>query len=288
MGLFCRTMEDISKEHIQEFIRFLRFESDYDFSGYSIKSFTRRLNKMVSDKGKSIPEIIEDMRENPKLIDSVAKSITVNTTELFRDPEIWKIIRQDIFPKYSAEKQINIWHPGVSTGQEAYSMMVIADEAGVLDQCRIIGTDLNEDVLAVAESGKYKYREIDEYIENYRQVFGSIDSPPMKNYFNFSKRKSLITVSGRLTKKIRFVKHDLTRTQNPLDAKYHMIICRNLLIYFDHDTQNRIFKFFYDQLHPGGTLVIGRHEGILSDIVSRFDKRGTIYIKKQHVSDTDY
>ncbi len=274
-------MENINEKHIQDFISFFKTEANYDFSNYSLKSFTRRLVKLVEDSGKSLPEIVEDMQQYPELIEETIKKITVNTTELFRNPQVWRIMRKDIIPKYVNEEQINIWHPGVSTGQEAYSLMVLLDEVGLLDRCNITGTDINEDVLKIARTGKYKYREIDEYIKNYSEVFDGTSSPPIKNYFTFSKRKNLITVNNKLLPKIEFLKNDLLKTQNPNNFKYHLIVCRNLLIYFNHETQNRIFKFFHDILHKNGTLIIGRHESILSDIASCFEKRSTIYIKKE-------
>ena len=272
---------DVSEKHIQDFIDFVKENSKYDFSSYSIKSFTRRLNKLVSDQKMRIPEILLKAINNDEYLDKIIKNITVNTTELFRDPMIWTMIRKDIIPRYRNEEIFNIWHPGVSTGQETYSMMVLLDEAGILDRANIVATDLNDDVLATAESGKYKYREIDEYIKNYDETFGDDNKPAMSKYFNISKRKNLIKVERILTNKAKFIRHDLTSLKNPTDHKYHMIVCRNLLIYFTHEKQNEIFKFFYDLLLPGGTLVIGRHEGILSNIASKFEKKGTIYIKKQ-------
>ena len=272
---------DVTERHIQDFIDFVKENSKYDFSSYSIKSFTRRLNKLVADQQMRIPEILLTAVNDTEYLDTIIKNITVNTTELFRDPMIWTMIRKDIIPRYKNEEQINIWHPGVSTGQEMYSLMVLLDEVNILDKAIIIGTDLNDDVLKIAESGKYKYREIDEYIKNYDEAFGDDNKPLMSKYFNISKRKNLIKVEKNLTKRAKFIRHDLTSLKNPTDHKYQMIVCRNLLIYFTHEKQNEIFKFFYDLLVPGGTLVIGRHEGILSNIASKFEKKGTIYIKKE-------
>jgi chemotaxis protein methyltransferase CheR len=278
---------DVPAEHIKAFVDFVKQESEYDFSAYSVKSFTRRINKLVSDQNKSIPEIIQYAFSNPVYLEKIVKSITVNTTELFRDPEVWVKIRESIIPKYRNEPTIRIWHPGVSSGQEAYSMMVLLDNVGLLDRSQIIATDLNEDVLDTARSGKYKYREIDEYIENYNKTFEGTDKPVMKHYFNISKRKNLIAVSPYLTKRIKFLKHDLTKLKKPEDHQYHIIVCRNLLIYFNHEMQNAIFRFFYDSLLPGGTLIIGRHEGILSDIAAKFEKQGTIYIKKHQFGNSE-
>ncbi|MEA2041558.1 MAG: CheR family methyltransferase [Bacteroidota bacterium] len=271
---------EITTQDIQSFLDFIKDASKYDFSSYSIKSFTRRLAKLTLDENLTIPEIIIKAENNSSYLDEIVKNITVNTTELFRDPEIWNLIRKNVLHRYSTEKEINIWHPGVSTGQEAFSLMVYLDQFGLFNRANIIATDLNRDVLETAKTGKYKYREIDEYIENYNNSFEEGEIPPMSRYFNISRRKNLIKVDRKLTKKANFTVHDLTSLINPTNHKYHMILCRNLLIYFNHEMQNKIFQFFYDNLEKGGALIIGRHEGILSNLVSKFNKKGVIYIKK--------
>jgi len=158
---------------------------------------------------------------------------------------------------------------------------------GLFGKIHVIASDLNEDVLKVAEEGIYKFREIDEFIENYDQVMRNnpfadkshIDIPYQK-YFDINRKKNLIKIKPPLLNKPVFVKHDVVTQGNIFDRKFDLIFCRNVLIYFNHELQNRLFDFFYDNLEPDGALIIGRHEGMLGEIANRFIKEESIYTKR--------
>jgi len=273
-------MIKLTESEIKRFIEAIDSNSTYDFSEYSIKSFTRRLEKLTMDYHCSVDELIEKISSNEKLLEEIVKNITVNTTEIFRDPEIWTTIKDDIIRKYQHEEPINIWHAGASTGQEVYTMLILLKQAGLFNNADVYGTDLNTDVLNVAESGKYKYREIDEYIKNFDDTFPDTTNFKLTDYFEISRKRSLMKVKPLLLNKAVYQKHDLTTLQNPFDKKFHIIFCRNVLIYFNHELQNKIFEFFLDNMVKGGTLIIGKHEGILGEIGTKFEKYGTIYVKK--------
>lgn len=271
---------ELSPEEINIFISEIQNNSKYDFSEYSIKSFTRRVEKILMDSGLQFAELIEKISSDKEFLEQVVKDITVNTTEIFRDPEIWQIIRSEIIPLYKDLPEINIWHAGCSTGQETFSMLIFMKESGLFDKTNSFASDLNTEVMDVAKSGKYKYREIDEYIKNFNTAFEPTKNVDISKYLDISKNKSLIKVSNELIEKPVFKQYDLTQLSNPFEKKYHIIFCRNVLIYFTHSLQNRIFEFFHQNLEPGGTLIIGRHEGILGKISDKFEKRGTIYVKR--------
>jgi chemotaxis protein methyltransferase CheR len=273
-------MAEPTNEEIQAFISALKSSSEYDFSEYSIKSFTRRLEKISADNHMSVFEVIDKLKKDKNFLEETVKNITVNTTEIFRDPEVWIKIKKAIIPKYQFENEINIWHAGSSTGQEVYTVLIVLKQMGLFDKANIFATDLNTDVLEVAESGKYKYREIDEYIKNFGEAHIESEKYQLADYLEISRKRSLMKVKPFLLNKAVYAKHDLTSLKNPFEKKYHIIFCRNVLIYFNHDLQNKIFSFFLDNLVPGGTLVIGKHEGILGDIGNKFEKHGTIYVKK--------
>lgn len=271
---------DVTNDEITAFVEAVKNASDYDFSEYSIKSFTRRLEKLTGDYRMTVDDIIKKIQVNKPFLEELVKNITVNTTEIFRDPEIWVTIKNDIIRKYQHENPINIWHAGASTGQEVYTMLILLKQAGLFNNANVYGTDLNSDVLDVAISGKYKYREIDEYIKNFNETFVEPGKYDLTDYLEISRKRSLMKVKPFLLDKAIFSKHDLTSLVNPFDKKFHIIFCRNVLIYFNHELQNKIFEFFLDNLVSGGTLIIGKHEGILGDIGARFQKYGTIYVKK--------
>jgi chemotaxis protein methyltransferase CheR len=273
---------ELTQQEVELFIQVLRENSDYDFGNYSVKSFTRRVEKILNDHQTGLTALLEKLKNNRGFLEQTVKDITVNTTEIFRDPEIWQVIRKEIIPKYKDEPIINIWHAGSSTGQEVFSLEILLKEAGLFEKSNIYATDLNMDVLETAKSGKYKYREIDEYINNYTAAFSDTAEPPMKDYIEISRLKSLIKIKPFLTEKPHYAKHDLTSCVNPFGVTFHIIMCRNVLIYFNHDLQNSIFRFFYENMKEKGTLIIGRHEGILGEIGAKFDKHGTIYFKKEN------
>lgn len=273
-------MKEIASADIQAFIDTVKSRSNYDFSEYSIKSFTRRLQKILADHRIDMKGLIKKVSEDPDFLEKAVKNITVNTTEIFRDPGLWKTINTELLPNLKNEPGINIWHAGVSTGQEVYTMLILLKQQGLFEKAKVYASDLNSDVLEVAESGKYKYREIDEYINNFNETYDNNNHSNINDYFKISRSRNLIKVKSVLRNKAQYIKHDLTNLTNPFAVKYNLIFCRNVLIYFNHDLQNRVFKLFLDSLFTGGALIVGKHEGIIGNIANKFEKKGTIYIKK--------
>jgi len=274
-------MIELTEQEIKLFLDTIKKESDYNFDEYSIKSFTRRLQKILSDQRTDMNGLLSKISSKPDFLEQVVKDITVNTTEIFRDPEIWTTINKDLIPPLKNEHRINIWHAGSSTGQEVYTMLILLKQHGLFEKSRVYASDLNTDVLKVAESGKYKYREIDEYIKNFDTTYGENENKyNINDYFKISRSRNLIRVKQNLLEKVQYKKHDLTNLTNPFAVKYNIIFCRNVLIYFNHKLQNKVFKMFYDALFTGGVLIVGKHESILGGIADKFEKKGTIYIKK--------
>lgn len=274
-------MEDLNEQEINSFLDAIKKVSDYNFEEYSIKSFTRRLQKILSDEKLDMDDLINKISSNKVFLEQIVKDITVNTTEIFRDPEIWTTINQTIIPKFKDEPNINIWHAGASTGQEVYTMLIMLKQHGIFDRSNVYASDINTDVLDVAKSGKYKYREIDEYIKNFNTTYGDNENKyDINDYFKISRIRNLMKVRSILLNKVQYKKHDLTTLTNPFSVKYNMLFCRNVLIYFNHKLQNKIFQTFYDSLKTGGVLIVGKHESMLGGISDKFEKKGTIYIKK--------
>jgi chemotaxis protein methyltransferase CheR len=280
--------QEIKDEDIKLFLEAIKARSNYDFTNYSIKSLKRRIAKILSESKLSINQLEDDILSNPLLMEKVVKSITVNTTELFRDPEIWKSLREDILPKFARQNKINIWHAGCSTGQEVYSMMIILEEMDLLSKSEIFASDINSDVLEIARTGKYKYRFNHAYIENFEAVFNNPkDSAekvtPVSNtkYFFIDKVSDSIQMKPFLTEKPVYKKIDLVKDDNLFFVKYDLIICRNVIIYFNYDLQNKVFNLFYKNLYTNGCLLLGLHESILGPYTTQFDKKNQFYFKKE-------
>ncbi len=270
----------ITQKDIQIFIEETRKFSDYDFTGYSVKSFTRRLEKILTDNNMTVKALLKKMKKNRKFLEYVVKEITVNTTEPFRTPSIWKKLIPFLDEKFKDLESINIWHPGCSTGQEVYSMLILLYEMGIFHKTKIYGTDLNEDVLNTARTAKYRLHDFEEYWNNFDQVMSEFTKFKVTDYIDINSRRGVIKMKSFLTEKPVFAKHNLIKDGNIFGFKFDLIMCRNVLIYFNHHLQDKVFKFFYENLTDEGILVIGKHESILSPIQRKFERISSIYLKK--------
>jgi len=277
----------VSKEEIALFIDVIKANSDYDFADYSERSFTRRVEKVLIDNKLDFQELIAKMRKEKDLVEKIVKDITVNTTELFRDPKVWQTIRYRVLNKFENQKTINIWHAGCSTGQEVYSMLILLSEMGYFDKANVFATDINNDVLDIAKKGEYKYRFNINYLESYNKVikenpynYEEYHDVPHTKYFDVDKAKDSYKMKPFLLKKPLFRKHDLVHDGNIFYTKFDMIMCRNVLIYFNSNLQNKIFELFHQSLFSNGYLILGAHESMSGPITTKFKKKGMIYVKK--------
>lgn len=277
----------VTDQDLLYFVNAVKSVSKYDFSEYSDKSLKRRLQKILDDYNTNIIGLITNLRTDQSFLETIVKEITVNTTELFRDPQVWHLLRSRILPRFKNNKTINIWHAGCSTGQEVYSMMILLNEMGMFDRAKIFATDLNTDVLDAAKAGVYKYRFNLGYFDNFDKVikqnplnFEEYIDVPYSKYFDIDKVKDTITMKRFLTEKPIFRKHDLVTDGNIFFAKFDLILCRNVIIYFNYSLQNKVFELFHANLYPKGVLLLGMHETILGPWATKFDRLGQAYVKK--------
>ena len=273
---------------IKELIRALRECGGYDFSNYSLKSFMRRVEKVLYDNKMDIYALINAIKIDRDFLEQVVKDITVNTTEIFRDPTVWQTMKYRLLPKLNSQEQINIWHAGCSIGMEVYSMEIMLYEAGLLDKANIYASDINTDVLKTSETGIYSHRNATEYINNYNKAlcinpynYEERISTPITRYMDFDEKKDQIRIKQFLLGKTVFKKHNLVSEGNPFGIKYDIILCRNVLIYFNQILQNKLFADFWNYLVDDGALIIGIHESILGPMASKYEKKGLIYTKKK-------
>ncbi len=277
---------NIDDQDIILFINTLKCCSSYDFSGYSEKSLKRRISKVLLDNKIEIKQLINQVKTNTIFLEKIVKDITVNTTELFRDPQVWHQLRYRILPNFQDHSSINIWHAGCSTGQEVYSMMILLNEMGLLDKAKIYASDLNSDVLDVAKRGHYKYRFNINYLDNFDKVikenpynYEEYNDVPYNKYFDIDKTKDLIKMHNFLREKPKYKKHNLVNEENLFFVKFDLILCRNVIIYFNYELQNTVFGLFHKNLYENGTLILGMHETILGPHSANFEKKGQAYIK---------
>ena len=138
MTVSKREIRPLSKEEVGLFINTIKNSSKYDFSSYSERSFHRRVEKILVDNKIDIYTLVSKIRKDPQFLEKIVRDITVNTTELFRDPKIWHTIRYRILTRLKHQRTINIWHAGCSTGQEVYSMLILLSELNIFDNNSLI------------------------------------------------------------------------------------------------------------------------------------------------------
>lgn len=280
---------DIDEKEIRRFQSTISKHSTYDFSEYSVNSLKRRLSKLLKDYGSDFSRLIMTIESDAVAMEQVVKRITVNTTELFRDPKIWRNIMLELLPRFSTCPSINIWHPGCSTGQEVYSMMIVLDQLGLLERSNIFASDLNTDVLEKARAGTYRLRFNREYIDNFNEVFQQEvnglpehDYKPYRSYFSIDDTHDLIRMNKFLCEKPVYKKIDLVMDDNTFFMNFDIIICRNVIIYFNYELQNRVLSLFHRNMHENGCLVLGLHESIIGPCGNLFTKRDHFYVKRSH------
>jgi chemotaxis protein methyltransferase CheR len=278
----------VTNEDVQRFITAIKMSSAYDFADYSERSFKRRLEKLLIDNHMDINQLSLKVAKDKNFLEKVVKDITVNTTELFRDPEMWVTLKYQILPKLKKNKSIFIWHAGCSSGQEIYSMLILLSELDMFEQAKVFATDINTDILETAKKGTYKYRFNLGYLDNFDKVlkenpynFEDKKDVPYEKYFDIDKVKDTITMKQFLREKAVFRKHDLVKDSNIFYSKFDLILCRNVIIYFNNKLQNHVIELFNNSLYRDGYLILGAHESILGPIANNFDRIKGFYKKKQ-------
>jgi len=273
-------VDDISE--IKTYLKELKKYSQYDFCEYSDSSIYRRINKVLVDHKLSLDELMDKTRTDSMFVEHIVQEITVNTTEFFRDPEMWRELYLKHFPQLKKKKIVNVWHAGCSSGQEVYSNNIILNEIGLLDRSRIVATDLNNKMLRLAKKGEYNHRHNKKIIDNYNAVINEkklTGKVRFDKYFDFHEDTDIVKVKDLLKKNIDFKRHDLVKDKLNNYQKFDVIFCRNVLIYFNASLQARILKRFYDQLTNGGMLILGNHEGLTGFFKTKFIKNGPVFIK---------
>ncbi len=276
----------LTNEDLLYFINTVRSVSSYDFSDYSDKSFMRRLEKILIDNKLEFKTLVFKIKTDKEFLEKIVRDITVNTTELFRDTAIWQNLRWRVMNKFEEQKTINIWHAGCSTGQEVYSMLILLSEMNMLDKANVFATDINTEVLDISRKGEYKYRFNINYLDSYSKVieenplnYEEMKNIPYTKYFDVDKVKDTYKMKPFLVRKPLFRKHDLVKDGNIFYTKFDIILCRNVMIYFNANLQNQIFELFYNCLFSKGCLVLGAHESISGPATSKFKKKGLVYYK---------
>lgn len=237
----------------------------YDFSLYSRASFKRRVNRIcLIDKFTSFAELRYTLINEPNYLKRFIEEVTVNVTEMFRDPYFFKELRENILPQLGTYPLIRIWIAGCSTGEEAYSVAILLKEAGLYHKTLIYATDINPSVLETARAGVFPISQMKTYSENYILSGGKKD---FSDYYTANYDSARFGSS--LKEKMILSTHNLVSDSS--FNSFQLIVCRNVLIYFDKPLQERVFKLFDDSLENLGYLALGSKETL------RFSNLGKTY-----------
>ena len=257
---------DILPEQIDDIIQLIREQYGYDFGDYSRASFTRRVKHcMQAASVKTIYDLQHHLLNEPSFFNWFLQTLTVNVTEMFRDPLFYKALRETVIPRLASYPIIKIWHAGCATGEEVFSMAILLKEAGLLERTRIYATDLNPANLEKARKGIMPLNAMKEYTVNY------IRSGGMEEFSSYYEAKrDHVILDSSLLKNVLFSQHNLVTDQ--VFNEFQLICCRNVLIYFNKTLQNRVLHLFYDSLVPLGYMALGMKESLLfMDVRPKFD-----------------
>jgi len=277
----------LSNDDVTKFINSIKLVSRYNFEDYSERSFKRRIEKILVDNKISLNELISRIQKDKDFLEKIIKDITVNTTELFRDSELWITLKYRVLPNLKKNKSIFIWHAGCSSGQEVYSMLILLNELDMFDKAKVFATDINTDMLESAKRGVYRYRFNLNYLDNFDKVikenpynYEDVKDVPYSKYFEIDKAKDSVTMAKFLRDKTIYRKHDLVNDKNIFYSKFDIIFCRNVIIYFNNKLQNRVIEMFSNNLYRDGHLILGAHESILGAVANNFERTKGLYKKK--------
>ena len=228
----------------------------FDFRDYAYASIRRRILNVLEAEGlRSVAELQGKLLHDADCMERFLLKVTVHSTAMFRDPGFYRAFREKVVPRLGDLPFLRIWHVGCSTGEEVYSMAILLHEAGLDAKCRIYATDMNEAVLARARSGIFPLASLQEFTHNYLQAGGQ---RAFSEYY--TARYDHVLFQRELTKMVVFSQHNLV-TDSSFN-EFHIILCRNVMIYFNQPLSARVHRLLFDSLAPGGFLCLGNRESI--------------------------
>jgi chemotaxis protein methyltransferase CheR len=253
----------IKEEEVDILLNDLLEVHGYDFTEYSRASLKRRINRLLSlDKFPSFAELRYRIRADEPYLKRFVEEITVNVTEMFRDPSFYLALRTAVLPTLATYPLIRIWHAGCSTGEEVYSMAILLAEAGLLHKSLLYATDLNPDVLERAKKGMFPLVAMKQYSANYILSGGTQD---FSSYY--TARYHFARFDPKLEQKMIFAMHNLVSDRS--FNEFQLILCRNVMIYFDKDLQEKVLTLFDQSLEHLGFLALGSKETLRFSSVAK-------------------
>jgi chemotaxis protein methyltransferase CheR len=256
---------ELEDSQVEVIISDLMDSYGYDFANYSRASLKRRIMRLIlMDRFVSFAEFRFRLKNDPHYLARFIEEITVNVTEMFRDPHFYATLRKKVLPDLASKPIIRIWHAGCATGEEVYSMAIILHEANLLSRSLLYATDINPSVLERVRDGIYPLSQMKQYSENYINSGGKED---FSKYY--SAHYNSVKFDEFLSKRIVLSTHNLVSDRS--FNEFQLILCRNVMIYFDKPLQDRTIKLFHESLESLGYLALGSKETLkFSEVSHKF------------------
>ena len=249
-------VDDLEALEIQLLLEAVFRRYGFDFRDYAYSSLQRRIRQCVDEeKADSITELQGKLLHDPAVMERFLLKVTINVTSMFRDPDFYRAFRARVVSELRHHAFLRLWHVGCSTGEEVYSMAILLREEGLYSKCRIYATDMNEGVLARAKSGIFPLSLLREYTGNYLQAGGA---GSFSEYYTAGYDHVIFQHS--LSENVVFAQHNLVTDGSFND--FHVILCRNVMIYFNDALTARVHRLLYESLALSGFLCLGNRESI--------------------------
>jgi len=269
--------DTVENVEIQLFLEGVFRVYGYDFREYARSSIRRRiLHMMGMEKLQTVSELQDRVLHQERYMERFLKEVSINVTAMFRNPRFYAAFRERVVPLIANLPYIRIWHVGCATGEEVYSMAILLKEENLLDKAKIYATDINEIVLDKGKKGIYPLNQMKEYTDNYIRAGGS---GSFSEYYTADNQNAVFSAS--LQRNVVWAQHNLV-TDSSFN-EFDIILCRNVLIYFNKSLQNKVHTLLYNSLKTGGVLGLGAAESLkfttLEDRYEELDRQMKLFRK---------
>lgn len=270
--------KEISDEELQSLTNAIKTRYGMDFTNYEKASLKRGFARLIQKH--ELDSVIglwsKIMKDKEFLLRSIDE-LTVNLTELFRNPEIWIKLKEDVLPQLQRNFKLDFWHAGCSSGEEVYTMAMVLNDMNLLFKSKALATDLSSSILEQAQKGVYSNILLNRYMKSGQQYYSKAK---IEDWFEMGESESV--VKSKYKKHISFEKHNLVH--DPMDKKFDVIFCRNVMIYFDDVLKMKVLKLFHASLKDDGFFVIGYYDMLPADhktLFELYDSTTRLYRKKK-------
>lgn len=239
-----------------------------DLNSYKETQMKRRIDTLITKHNiAGYDKYVQALRTDSVLFDEFVNYITINVSEFYRNPDQWKLLDSEIIPELIQKygKNLKIWSAACSTGDEPYSLVMALSKHLPMNQIKIYATDLDKQVIAKAKVGLYSEKSIATVPDEFKKKYFTQVGPSYK-------------ISEEIKSRVEFHEHNLLKDKYPTD--YHMIVCRNVLIYFTEEAKDEVFRKFCKSLSKGGILFIGNTEQVINYKDIGYDRKSSFFYVK--------